>query len=160
MDSSDWDRELNVNLRAAALCTRALMALLQRGPGHIVNVGSMAAFNARPNRAGYDSAKAGVAALTRTLACELAGYGIRVNTVAPGGVVTERHYLREVTDNPTTADSESRRAEMLDMKVPGILVGRLARPEEIASCIRFLLSDEASYVNATTMVVDGGMVQH
>jgi NAD(P)-dependent dehydrogenase (short-subunit alcohol dehydrogenase family) len=152
MDASDWDLEFNLNLRASALCVKALTPLLREGPGHIVNISSQAGFTARPGRAGYDSTKAGVAGLTRTLACELAEYGIRVNTVAPGGTVTERHFLRP----GDTVDRDTRRNEMLNMEVPGILVGRFARPEEIAACIRFLLSDEASYVNATMLEVNGG----
>jgi NAD(P)-dependent dehydrogenase (short-subunit alcohol dehydrogenase family) len=73
----------------------------------------------------------------------------------PGAVLTERHYLRG--ESPTSPGAQARKAEMLSMKFSHALVGRWARPEEVATCIRFLLGEDASYVNATTLVVDGGL---
>jgi len=142
-----------VNLRAPALCVKALLPPLTAGPGHVVNISSEAGFRPRPNRSAYDASKAAICALSRTLACELAPFGIRVNTVAPGGTVTERHFLR-------TADPAARKAELERTETTGSILRRWGRPEEVAGAIRFLLSDDASYITATTLHVDGGRVAH
>ena len=101
----------------------------------------------------YDATKLGICALTRNLASELASMGIRCNTVAPGWTVTEMHF----TEAP---DPEARKRELENLENEKALLGRLGRPEEIAAVIAFLLSDEASFVNATTVHVDGGTVAH
>jgi NAD(P)-dependent dehydrogenase (short-subunit alcohol dehydrogenase family) len=149
----DWEQVMAVNLRGVALTVQALLPLLKRGPGHIVNISSEGGFRPRANRWVYDASKAGICALTRTLACELIAHGIRVNTVAPGWTVTEMHFLQ-------AADPAARRRELEDTVYEGAIMKRLARPEEIAACIAFLLSDDASFITATTLHVDGGRVAH
>ncbi len=152
--SADWEGQMAINLRAPALCARELLPLLERGPGHIVNVSSMGGFVLpRTGSWVYDATKLGICALTRNLASELASTGIRCNTVAPGWTVTEMHF-------GDAADPGARKRELENLKNEKALLGRLARPEEIAAVIVFLLSDDASFVNATTVHVDGGTVAH
>jgi NAD(P)-dependent dehydrogenase (short-subunit alcohol dehydrogenase family) len=146
----DWEPQITINLRAPALCAKALMPLLIKGPGHIVNVSSEAGFRPRANSWVYDSAKAGICALTRSMACELVQYGIRANTVAPGWSVTEMHF----------GNSQEKKKELENTNYPGAIINRLGRPEEIAAAIVFLLSDDASFITATTLHVDGGRVAH
>lgn len=149
-NDSDWQPQITINLRAPALCAKALLPLLKKGPGHIVNVSSEAGFRPRGGSWVYDSAKAGICALTRSMACEFVQYGMRANTVAPGWSVTEMHF----------GDSEERKAELENLEYGGAIIKRLARPGEIASAIVFLLSDDASFITATTIHVDGGRVAH
>lgn len=149
----DWEPQVAVNLHAPALCAKALLPLLKAGPGHVVNVSSEAGFRPRAGCWVYDATKAGLCALTRAMACELAGFGIRVNTVAPGWTVTEMHFLGH-------PDPAARKAELEGLTSAGGLIPRLARPAEIAAAIAFLLSGDASYITATTLHVDGGRVGH
>jgi NAD(P)-dependent dehydrogenase (short-subunit alcohol dehydrogenase family) len=150
---ADWETQVSINLRAPALCARALLPLLKRGPGHIVNLSSEGAYKAYQNRWVYDATKAGVVALARNMAVEFNRFGIRANSVAPGWVVTEMHFAGH-------RDPEVRKRELETMEYDGAILGRLARPQEIASAIAFLLSDDASYITATTLHVDGGRVAH
>ncbi len=146
----DWEPQVSINLRAPALCVRELLPLLKKGPGHIVNLSSQGAFTIpRTGSWVYDATKMGIVALTRNLACELGPAGIRVNAVAPGWTVTEMHYI----DAP---DPEKRRRELEEHVLDHAIIKRLARPEEIAAAIAFLLSDDASYITASTLHVDGG----
>jgi NAD(P)-dependent dehydrogenase (short-subunit alcohol dehydrogenase family) len=126
---------LRENLLSVAWMTRALLPLFRDG-GAIVNVTSIEAYRAAPMYSLYGAAKAGVENLTRTLALELGGRGIRVNTVAPDVIAT-----------PGVGDLEG--------SVPPP-IGRIGRPEEVASVIAFLASDLASYVTGSTVHVDGG----
>jgi 3-oxoacyl-[acyl-carrier protein] reductase len=147
----DWEPQVAINLHAPALCVKALLPLLKNGPGHVVNLSSEGAFTAKKGRWVYDATKAGICALTRNAAEELAEFGIRVNAVAPGWVVTEMHFKNH-------ADPAMRKKELENLVFDGAMINRLARPEEIASVIAFLLSDEASYITANTLHVDGGLV--
>lgn len=150
---ADWEPQITINLRAPALCAKALFPLLKKGPGHIVNLSSEGGFRPRANCWVYDATKAGVCALTRNMACEFVTYGMRVNTVAPGWIVTEMHFGR-------AEDPMKRKAELENLEFNGAIIQRLGRPEEIAAAIAFLLSDDASYITATTFHVDGGRVAH
>lgn len=149
----DWEPQITINLRAPALCAKYLLPLLIKGPGHIVNLSSEGGFRPRPNSWVYDATKAGICALTRNMACEFIKYGMRVNSVAPGWTVTEMHFKN-------FPDPYARKKELEELDYEGAIIRRLARPEEIASAIAFLLSDDASYITATTIHVDGGRVAH
>ena len=153
-DPDDWRLQVPINLKAPVILTRALLPLMKRSGAAIVNVSSEGAFHPRPNRWVYDVTKAGICALTRTMATEFFPYRIRVNTVAPGWTVTEMHYAN-------APDAEARRGELEEMDNERIcIMRRLGRPEEIAGAIAFLASDDASYITATTLHVDGGLVAH
>lgn len=152
-DEADWAPQIAINLRAPALCAKALLPLLKKGPGHIVNLSSEGGYRPRKDHWVYDSTKAGICALTRNMASEFIEYGMRVNSVAPGWVVTEMHF--KGADDPI-----ERKAQLENMTIDSAIIPRLARPEEIASVIAFLLSDDASYITATTIHADGGRVAH
>jgi 3-oxoacyl-[acyl-carrier protein] reductase len=139
-----WDRVLATNLKGAYLCCRAaLRGMIAARGGRIVNVVSPAAFFGQEGASSYAAAKAGLVALTKSLAREVARFGITVNAVSPGLVDT--HLVAGV--------AEARRREM-ERQIP---LGRLAVPGEIAAAILFLASPAASYVTGTTLHVDGGL---
>lgn len=141
LDDEQWDSVIEVNLGAVFRMTRrALPAMLRARYGRIVNVASVVGIRANAGQANYAAAKAGAIGLTKTVAAEVARRGITVNAVAPGFVETR------LTEG------------ILDERVLGEIPARRAgRPEEVAACIRFLASAEASYVTGTTLTVDGGL---
>jgi 3-oxoacyl-[acyl-carrier protein] reductase len=135
-----WGRVLETNLSAAFRTTRrALRAMIRARFGRVVNIASIVGPRANPGQANYAASKGGLIAMTRTIAAEVAARAVTVNAVAPGFVETEL--------------TEGIGAHLLD-RVPA---GRAGRPEEVAACVRFLVSDEAAYVTGTTLTVDGGM---
>ncbi|WP_168788646.1 SDR family NAD(P)-dependent oxidoreductase [Paraburkholderia aromaticivorans] len=141
-----FDVLIGVHLRGAFLASReAAKSMLVQRSGAIVNLCSIAGLSGIPQRNAYGAAKAGIAAMTRSMACEWARDGIRVNAVAPGYVATELAQ-RLVKNGQIDLPSIERRTPM----------GRLARPEEIAQAILFLASDAASYITGTVLSVDGG----
>ncbi|WP_083988813.1 SDR family NAD(P)-dependent oxidoreductase [Devosia geojensis] len=144
-----WDPLTTVNLKAIAILVHGMLPALTAGRASIINISSEAAFKARSDRWIYDMTKAGLLSMTRSMAAALVSRGIRVNAVAPGGTITEMH----LNDSP---DPEAKRAEMEKQKTASLL-GRLARPHEIAAAITFLASDDASFITATTLQVDGGL---
>jgi NAD(P)-dependent dehydrogenase (short-subunit alcohol dehydrogenase family) len=152
-DHDDWDAQSAINLRAPALLAKALLPLLQKEGGAIVNVSSEAGYRPRANHWVYDATKAGIGALTRTMAVEFAPFGIRANAVAPGWTVTEMHFGQ-------ANDPAAQKAALEQHVHEGCILRRLGRPEEIAHVIFFLASDEASYMTGTTVHVDGGQGIH
>ncbi|MDE0298742.1 MAG: SDR family NAD(P)-dependent oxidoreductase [Candidatus Poribacteria bacterium] len=145
----NWDAETAVGLRGWALITQELLPTLKKGGGAIVNISSEAGFLGRPNGWVYDAIKAALVSLTKTMAQEFVGYGIRVNAVAPGWIVTEMHFGR-------APDPAARKKELEDTPYEGCIMKRRAAPEEVASAIAFLLSNDASYIAGQTIHVDGG----
>ena len=139
-----WDTVLDVNLKGVFLCCQsAARWMMPRGSGAIVNIASMRGVEGGSNSCHYAAAKAGVIALTKTLARELAP-NIRVNAVAPGYVDTR--IQAELT--------EAKRQEIID----GTPLARFGDPADIAAAVAFLASAEAAYVTGQTLVVDGGRV--
>ncbi|MGH6953799.1 MAG: SDR family NAD(P)-dependent oxidoreductase [Alphaproteobacteria bacterium] len=148
-----WDRLLDVNLKGTFLCCREAIILMRgAGGGSIVNIASELALVAVPRLTAYAASKAGVMQLTRGLAVEHAKDGIRVNCVCPGP--TDTPMLSRGIES--MADPEAARRG----QVEGTLFGRLGRPEEIANVIRFLASDEASFMTGSIVVADGGVTAH
>jgi NAD(P)-dependent dehydrogenase (short-subunit alcohol dehydrogenase family) len=139
-----------VNLRAPALMARAVLPLMRASGGAIVNISSEGAFRPRASQWVYDSSKAGLGALTRVMAVEFAKHGIRANEIAPGWIVTEMHF-------GSAADPVARKQQLEGLAIDQCILGRLGRPPEVAAAAAFLASDDASYLTATTLHVDGGM---
>ena len=146
MTEEDFDRVISVNLKGTFLCCQAAgRHMIQAGRGAIVNLGSISSFGGQAGRANYAASKAGVIGLTRTLAIEWGRFGIRVNGVAP-----------QLIETPMIAANAP--PDFLDRVVKDRTpLGRLGRAEEVAAVTLFLLSDAASYVTGTTVLVDGGL---
>lgn len=144
----DWEAETAVTLRAAWAMTQAVLAeMASRRRGAVVNVASVNALLALGNPA-YSAAKAGLLALTRAVAVEYGPRGIRCNAVSPGSIRTE---------HPSWQERLERDPEVFERLGRWYPVGRVGRPEEIAACVAFLGSDEASFVNGANLVADGGL---
>jgi 3-oxoacyl-[acyl-carrier protein] reductase len=144
LDDTAWDESFDLVVRPLFNVARtAGKEMAARGSGAIVAIASVSGLRSAPRHGAYGAAKAGLMALVRTLAIELAASGVRVNAVAPGAVLTPR--IAEMMD-------EARRAE----SAASIPLGRLATPDDIARAVTFLASDLASYITGQTLVVDGG----
>lgn len=145
-----WQKILSVNLLSYAWLARAaLPALRKSGRGSIVNISSTHAVNPRAGMGQYDVAKAGILSMTRTLAFEETQNRVRVNAVCPGLTLTPFHVRRAAADGRTEQDL---RTEVVDHN----LQRRWADAREVAYPILWLASDEASFVTASTVMVDGG----
>jgi 3-oxoacyl-[acyl-carrier protein] reductase len=140
----DWDRVMEVNLKGTFNCSKAVVEVMkQQGYGKIVNVSSIAGKMGDITSApGYGPSKAGVDALTKTLARQLAQYGINVNAVSPHAIETEM----------SAQWSEQRRKEIM----ASIPLGRLGKPEDVANAVLFLASDDASFITGEILDVNGG----
>jgi NAD(P)-dependent dehydrogenase (short-subunit alcohol dehydrogenase family) len=147
-----WDRIMDVNLKGTFFLSQKISkAMAAAKYGRIVNLSSASAFtpSTRP-MVSYDVSKAALVMLTKVMALKLAPYGVTVNGVAPGPVVTD--LLRQFFDDPAT----------LEKGVEGIPIGRLAQPQDVVAAILFYSSEESGYITGTTLPVEGGnlLVKH
>ncbi|GAA4168585.1 3-oxoacyl-ACP reductase FabG [Gryllotalpicola koreensis] len=149
MSTSDWDTVLGVHLRGAFLWSRAAQAqMVPNKWGKIVNLSSTSALGNR-GQANYSAAKAGMQGFTKSLAIELGPFGINVNAVAPGFIVTD---MTRATAERTGVDFDAMQ-EAASKQIP---VRRVGRPEDIANVISFLVSEDSSYVSGQVIYVAGG----
>ncbi len=148
--AESWDKLLGVNLKSYAFCAKAAIPHFQRPGCNIVNVASVRSVIAGSRTVQYDTAKAAIAGLTRGMAMDHSPDGIRINAVCPGPIFTPFHARRIEAAGQTVEDYNSDAAERTMLQRPGT-------PEEVAACILFLASDDASYVTGSCLFVDGGM---
>lgn len=140
-----WDKSINVNLKSVYLvCKAAGPHLLRQEKGSVINISSVAGVQASPTLSFYSAAKWGVIGVTRTLAKEWGGTGVRVNAISPGAVDTD--IWGNLTEDPN----------FVRTLIAPIPMGRWAQPEEIAGACVFLASDAASFVTGANIVIDGG----
>jgi NAD(P)-dependent dehydrogenase (short-subunit alcohol dehydrogenase family) len=148
----DWHRVLNVNVIGTAMVSKyAVPEMKKRGAGSIVNIASMSGIIAQPEFVTYNASKGAILTMTRCMALDLAPFKIRVNSVCPGCVfttATEREWKRMgITKEEWTA-----------RMAPGHMLNRVGQPVEVANAVLFLASDEASFITADHLMVDGGYV--
>lgn len=150
-DLEAWDRMMDINLRSVFALTRLAIPPIVASRGSIVNVSSVTGIRAFPNVLAYCVSKAGLDQFTRCLALELAPSGVRVNAVNPGVVRTNLHRAGGM--------EEARYAEFLEKSRATHPLGRVGEPQDVASAIVFLLSDESSWITGESLPVDGGRHQ-
>jgi 3-oxoacyl-[acyl-carrier protein] reductase len=149
MDDEDWNTVLQVNLTSVFLmCRAAQKAMVAARYGRIVNLSSRSALGNR-GQANYSAAKAGIQGLTATLAIELGAFNITVNAVAPGYVATPMTAATAERVGSTPEEHQKEVAQRTPLR-------RVGRPEEVASVVAFLASDDASYVSGQTLYINGG----
>jgi 2-deoxy-D-gluconate 3-dehydrogenase len=153
MTAEDFDRVISINLRGTFLCSREVSRLMieQRSGGSIINLASIDAVH--PSEKGltaYDASKGGVLTLTKSLAHELGQHDIRVNAIAPGGILTES-VISLATSSPSVQGKARLKKFMARMAL-----GRMGRADEVARVALFLASEMSSYITGTLIVVDGG----
>jgi NAD(P)-dependent dehydrogenase (short-subunit alcohol dehydrogenase family) len=145
LPEADWDTVMNTNLKGPFLCSRVIgPAMVKRGWGRVINLGSILGVVGLPGRAPYASSKAGVINLTRVLALEWAGTGVTANAICPGPFATEMN--RALLDDPVKYQEF----------VKNIPMGRWGELEELAGAVVFLASDASSFMTGSSVFVDGG----
>jgi meso-butanediol dehydrogenase/(S,S)-butanediol dehydrogenase/diacetyl reductase len=147
----DWDLMMGVNVKGVFLCCREIIPLMRAaGSGVIVNLGSISGFHADSAMAVYNASKAFVHGLTRSIAVDHGSHGIRCNAVCPGWVSTEMaDSAFDAAKDPQAARRDALRRHPL---------GRLGTPDDIASIVVWLASDETSFITGQTYIIDGGLV--
>lgn len=144
MSDEDWEAVLNVNLKSVFLCTRAVLRhMVKQRWGRIISISSIVGIVGNPGQANYASAKAGIIGFTKTIAREVGSRGITANAIAPGFIVSKM----------TEQLSEEQKGEMLK-RIP---LGSLGTPRDVAEAVAFLASEEARYITAQVLGVDGGL---
>ena len=144
MKPEDFDAVIRANLKGTFLCMKAVARqMVKQRYGRIVNLSSVVGLRGNAGQVNYAASKAGVIGMTKSLAKELAGRNITVNTVAPGFIATDM----------TAALTDSARIAALS----SIPMGRMGSPEDVAAAVAFLASDEAAYITGQVLAVDGGM---
>ncbi|MFH0917776.1 MAG: 3-oxoacyl-[acyl-carrier-protein] reductase, partial [Candidatus Omnitrophota bacterium] len=145
MSAAEWDAVIDVNLKGSFNCIKAVARpMIKQRSGRIINIASIIGIIGNPGQANYSASKAGIIALTKTAAKELASRNINVNAIAPGFIQT---------------DMTAKLAEDIKEKMKeAIPLNKLGSPEDIASASLFLASADSSYITGQTIVVDGGMV--
>jgi len=144
MSENDWDSVIDTNLKGAFLTSKAVCKpMMSQRAGKIINIGSIVGITGNAGQVNYAASKAGLIGLTKSFAKELSSRNILVNCVAPGYI-----------DTDMTAKISDEQKKALQSSIP---LGRTAQPSEIASVVAFLASDDASYITAQTIVVDGGL---
>ena len=145
MGPIDWNEVIDTNLNGVFNASRAaIVAFLKQKSGNIINISSVSGLIGMPRQTNYSAAKGGINGFTKALAKEVAAYGIRVNAIAPGFIETEM--ISQLT------------AEYREQALKMIPLGRMGNPEDVANCVKFLLSDEAQYITGQVINVDGGLV--
>jgi 3-oxoacyl-[acyl-carrier protein] reductase len=145
MEEADWDLVLNINLKGAFNCSKAVVrTMMKQRYGRIVNIASVSGLAGQAGQANYSASKAGLIGMTKALARELGSRQITVNAVAPGFIPTDL-----TKDLPT---------ELKDASLKMIPLGRWGSPQDVAAAVAFLASDEAAYITGHVLSVDGGMV--
>jgi len=145
MSPADWDAVINVNLKGTFNCIKAVSRpMIKQRSGRIISIASIIGLMGNPGQANYAASKAGIIALTKTVAKELASRNINANAVAPGFIQTEM----------TAKLPEDLKKKMLE----AIPLAKLGTPEDVANVCLFLASDESSYITGQTITIDGGMV--
>ena len=144
MDDASWNAVLTINLTGTYLCSRSVVRIMMKQRwGRIVNISSVVGAMGNPGQTNYAASKAGVIGFTKSLAREVAARNITVNAVAPGFIMTAM----------TDSLPEKERQALVEL-IPS---QRLGTPEDVAACVRFLVSDEASYITGQVLHVNGGM---
>ena len=146
MDEEEFDKVIQVNMRGVYLCTKyAAEVMREQGSGVILNASSVVARFGNFGQTNYVAAKAGLEGMTKVWARELGKHGIRVNAVSPGTI-----------DTPFHAQIKATKPEVFASWKDSILLGRLGQPEEVASVVSFLVSEDASFITAETVQIGGG----
>ena len=145
MSQAEWDAVINVNLKGTFNCIKAVSRpMVKQRSGRIISIASIIGLMGNPGQGNYAASKAGIIALTKTIAKELASRNINANAVAPGFIQTEM----------TAKLPEDIKKKMLE----AIPLAKLGTPQDVANVCLFLASDESSYITGQTITIDGGMV--